>query len=243
MVPTKLQVVFLTSLYYIKLKGPVDIIFLPSACEAYTNTFYLPTRNSLSKEVDSRKIGSRFTNFTLEYKDIYDFALIKGLQIPNLTTDELTKLTTEIPKMKGVTMQYLNTKLRKINRNYPWSMPDWLKIVLMITSTIIGVVFIVIMIYLRSTGNCMLSRKHLDKRRKSKSISQHSHDKSIELKELNCPQKSTVLRPLFSTSTSKSLKSVAKENYSNCQIHPRTSPDSPLLQYYQVQDKESIGNL
>ena len=100
---------------------------------------YLPARNSLSKEVDSTKIGSRFTNFTLEYKNIYDFALIKGLQIPNLTTDELTKLATEIPEMQAVTIHSLNTKLREINRSYPWSMLDWLKIVLMITS-IIGIV-------------------------------------------------------------------------------------------------------
>ena len=102
MVPTKLQVICLTSSYFLNSKCPVNIIFLPDACEAYTNTFYLPTRNSLSKEVDSRKISSRFTNFTLEYKDVYDFALIKGLQIPNLSTDELTKLATEIPKMKEV---------------------------------------------------------------------------------------------------------------------------------------------
>ena len=93
----------------------------------HTNTFYLPARNGLSKEVDSRKINSRFTNFTLEYKDIYDFALIKGLQIPNLTTNELTKMATKIPKMKEVMIQSLNSKVREINRNYPWSMPDWLK--------------------------------------------------------------------------------------------------------------------
>ena len=48
MVPTKLQVMFLTSSYYIKLKCWVDIIFLTNACEAYTNTFYLSARNSLS---------------------------------------------------------------------------------------------------------------------------------------------------------------------------------------------------
>ena len=100
MVPTTLQVMCLTSSYYTKLKFPVNIIFLPDACEAYTNTFCLPARNSISKEVDSRKIGSTLTNFTLEYKDIYDFALIKGLQIPNLTTDELTKLATKIPECK-----------------------------------------------------------------------------------------------------------------------------------------------
>ena len=120
MVPTKLQVVCLTSSYYIKLKCPVNIIFLPNAYEAYTNTFYLPARNSISKGLDSRKIGSRFTNFTLEYKDIFYFALIRGLQTPNLTTDELTKLATEIPEMQEVTIHSLNTKLREINRNYPW---------------------------------------------------------------------------------------------------------------------------
>ena len=132
MVPTKLQVICLTSFYYIKLKCPVDIIFLPNACEACTDTFYLPARNSLSKEIYSRKNGSRLTNLTLEYKDTYYFALVKGLQIPNLTTDELTKLATETPKMQEVTIHSLNTKLREINRNHPWLMPDWLKIVLMI---------------------------------------------------------------------------------------------------------------
>ena len=123
-VPTKLQVICLTSFYYSKLKCPVNITFLPNACEAYTYTFYLPARNSLSKEVDSRKIGSKLTNITLEYKGIYDFVLIKGLQIPNLTTDELTKLATEIPEIQEVTIHSLNTKLREINRNYPWLMPD-----------------------------------------------------------------------------------------------------------------------
>ena len=55
MVPTKLQVICFTSSYYIKLKCPFDIKFPSDACEAHTNTFYLPARNSLSKEVDSRK--------------------------------------------------------------------------------------------------------------------------------------------------------------------------------------------
>ena len=108
MVSIKLHIVCLTSSYYIKLKCPLNIIFLPNACEAYTNTFYLPARNSLSKDVDSRKIVSRLTNFTLEYKDTYDFALIRSLQIPNLTTDELPKLATGIPKMQEVTIYSLN---------------------------------------------------------------------------------------------------------------------------------------
>ena len=118
MIPNKLQAMCLTSSYYIKLKILVDMIFLFDVCEAYTNTFYLPARNSLSKEVDSKRNDSKLTNFTLKYKDIYDFALIKGLQITNLTTDELTELATEIPKMQEVTIHSLNTKLKEINKNY-----------------------------------------------------------------------------------------------------------------------------
>ena len=181
-----MQVVCLSWSYYIKLKCPVDIIFLPNTCEAYTNTFYLPSRNSLSKEVDSRKIGSKLTNFTLEDKDVYDFALIKGLQIPNLTTDELTKLAIEMPEIQEVTIHSLKTKLKEINRNYPWLMPDWLKIVLTVTSTIIGIVFVVV-IYLRRTSNCMLSGKHLNKKRKSKSIIKALNWKNwIALRNLQC---------------------------------------------------------
>ena len=154
------------------------------------------------------------------------------MQIPNLTTDELTKLVTEIPEMQEVTIHSLNAKLREINRNYPRSMPDWLKIVLTITSTIIGIVFVVVMIYLRRTGNCMLLGKHLNKRRKSKSISQLSYNKGIELKELNCSQKSTMSRPLSSTSTKNRLKSGAQKELPQLPNTFQNLPDSPLLQYY-----------
>ena len=169
----------------------------------------MPGRNSLSIKLDSRKISTRFINFTLEYKDIYDFTLIKRLQIPNLTTDELTKLAVEIPQMKDVIIHSLSAKLRKKKKNH-WLMSDWLKIILTITSTIIGTVFIVIMIYLQRSGNSMLLGKHLNKRIKSKSISQHSHHKGITMKELNCSPNSALTRPPSSTSTTLSQKSVAQ---------------------------------
>ena len=224
MVPTKLQVICLMSSYYIKFKCSVDIIFLPNVCEAYTNTCYLPARNSLSKAVESRKIDSRFTNFTLEYKDIYDFALIRGLQIPNHTTDELTKLATEIPEMQEVTIYSLNTKLRENNKKN--------------SSNIIGIAFVVVMIYLRRTGNCMLSGKHLNKRRKSKSIRQLTHNKGIKLKGLNYPQKSAMSRPLSSISTNNSLKSMAQRELPQLPNTSQNHPETTLAPVLFNQDKD-----
>ena len=96
--PSKLQVVCLTSTYYIKPKFPIDIIHIPDACKAYTNMFFLPARNSLSKEIGSRKLENQPTNFDLDYTDVSDFTLVRDIKIPPLTKKELEKLATSIPK-------------------------------------------------------------------------------------------------------------------------------------------------
>ena len=75
MKPSKLQVVCLTSSYYIKLKFPIDIIHIPDTCKAYTNTFFLPESSSLSKEIGSGKPGNQPTDFDLDYTDVPDFYL------------------------------------------------------------------------------------------------------------------------------------------------------------------------
>ena len=69
----KLQIVCLTSSYYVKLKFPIDTIHVPDACKAYTNTFFLPARNSLSKEIGSRKLENQPSNFDPGYTDVSDF--------------------------------------------------------------------------------------------------------------------------------------------------------------------------
>ena len=107
----------------------------------------------------------------------------------------------------------------------------------MVTTTIIGIVFIVVMIYLRRTGNFLLLGKHLYKREHLNQLVNPLRKKGIELKELNHPQKSTMLRPLSSTSTNKSLKSVAQRELPQLQSTSMDLPDSPLFQYYQTQDK------
>ena len=128
MKPSKLQIVRLTSSYYVKLKFSTDVIHVPDACKDYTNTFFLLAKNSLSKEIGSRKLENQPSNFDLDY-------LVRDINIPPLTKNELENLATNIPWMAEVTVHTLSNKLQEINRNYPYTMPAWLKIML-ITSTI-----------------------------------------------------------------------------------------------------------
>ena len=160
MKPSKLQVVCLTSLFYIKLKLPINIIHIPDACEAYTNTFFSPARNSLGKEIGSSKLGNKATNFELDYTDVSDFTLVRDFQIPPLMKKKLENLATNIPEMAEVTVHSLSTKLQNINRNYAYTMPDWLKIMLTVTSTVMTIIVIAVINYAKKSGNCLL-RKHL----------------------------------------------------------------------------------
>ena len=66
--------------------------------------------------------------------------------------------------MAEVTDHALSTKFQEINRNYPCTMPDWLKIMLTITSTIIAITVIVVLINATKFGNYLL-RKHLQNNR------------------------------------------------------------------------------
>ena len=54
---------------------PIDIIHIPDTCDAYTNMFLLPARNSLCKDIGSRKSKNQPSNFDLDYTDVSDFTL------------------------------------------------------------------------------------------------------------------------------------------------------------------------
>ena len=66
--------------------------------------------------------------------------------------------------MAELTAQSFSTKPQEINRNYPYIMPDWLKIMLTVTSTVIAIIFIAVIIYIKKSGNCLLG-KHLKKQK------------------------------------------------------------------------------
>ena len=82
--------------------------------------------------------------------------------------------------MGEVTVQSLSTKFQVINKDYPYTVPDWLKITLTITSTIIAIMVVVVLIYAKKSSNC-LSGKHLWNNKKNKNTDLNEY----ELREIN----------------------------------------------------------
>ena len=62
--------------------------------------------------------------------------------------------------MAEVTVHSMSTKLQDIDRSYPYTMPDWLKIMLTVTSTVIAIIVIAVTIYVKKSGKCVFG-KHL----------------------------------------------------------------------------------
>ena len=59
-------------------------------------------------------------------------------------------------------------------------MPDWLEIVLTVSSTVIAIIAIILLIYVKKSGKCLLG-KHLQNNRKNKNTDVNK----FELREIN----------------------------------------------------------
>ena len=194
-----------------------------------TNMFFLPARNSLSKEIGSRKSANQPGNFDLDYVDVSDFTLVTDINIPPLTKDEIERLAANLPEMAEVMVHTLNSKLQTINRNYPYTMPDWLKVILTVTSTVIAIIVVVVVIYAMKSGY-YLCGKHLQNNRKNKDINLDE----FELKEISKPHNIPTSHPLMHRLTANSCHSLAQRQLPQLPNAIWDQPDSPL--YITVQN-------
>ena len=126
--------------------------------------------------------------------------------------------------MVEVTVHTLSNKFQEINRNYPYTMPVWLKIMLTITSTVIAIIVVVVVIYAKKSGNC-LCRKHLQNNRKNKNINLDE----FELKEINKPHSISISHPLKHGLNVYSCHSLAQRQLPQLHNAIQDQPDSPLL--------------
>lgn len=116
MKPTKLQVSCLTSSTYIKLKYPLDVIKLEQSCEGFTQTMLIPARNTVTRENKVDFSTAYADTFQLQYDNITDFRALRHLYINKLSEKEIDRLAVHLPE-----------EIVKINTNYPYMMPEWLK--------------------------------------------------------------------------------------------------------------------
>ena len=103
-------------------------------------------------------------------------------------------------------------------------MPDWLKIMLTITSIVIAIIIVLVLIYTKKSGNCLL-RKHIWNNRKNKK----TDFSEFGLREINKPHDISISHPLTHRSTANSCHSLAQRQLPQLPNTSHDQPDSPLL--------------
>ena len=67
--PRMSYVTFLTYLHPYNLRHPIDITNLVNSCEASSDSFFLPSNDQLTTEVNFRNLRMKFINFEKDMKD------------------------------------------------------------------------------------------------------------------------------------------------------------------------------
>ena len=136
---------------YKKVQHPIDIIHLEDGCKTTSTTLVLPGHSRLIKE-DNYLARTHSVTFKLQYTEIQDFRLLKQIFPRQLSPEELEKIGNSIPEPQSSSITKLQGQLKFINKNYPHSMPLYLKIVIACSSTAILIVVLYVTYRYRKYG-------------------------------------------------------------------------------------------
>ena len=149
MSPRKLYVTCLSYSNSLNLRHPFGITHLPNSCEEGSDSFFLPSNDELTHEMDSWSLSIKFINFDKRYEKLSDFTLMQTFNSTPLPRDFLDKLAQKTQELKSVSFQHMNKNLQEINEQYSFVMPKWLLIIITVLGTIITTIIVNMIWYLK----------------------------------------------------------------------------------------------
>ena len=159
--PTVLHINCLKGSSYKPLHFPVNLVHLENDCEGISTTLTLPGHSRLIKEDNSILAVNHAKTFTLNYTQIQDFHLIQQILPHHLTNSELAVIDKNILEVKHHSILVMRQKLQKIITDYPYVLPEYLKILLTGLGTVLVIVIIIMIFLCKKKGCTILSTNFL----------------------------------------------------------------------------------
>ena len=127
--PTVLHINCLTSNSYKQLQFPADLIHLNDDCEAVSTTLMIPSHSQILNKDNEALSATHGIVFQLNYTKIHDFHVIQHILPHRLSEKELAMIDKNIPDVVQSTMQAMQEKIQNITTQYPYVLPEYLKII------------------------------------------------------------------------------------------------------------------
>ena len=141
----KLQVRCLTETHVVDIRPPVEIVYIGNGCEGYSPHLYIPTRSTLTSEINIFKRGQYFLKFNAKYRTDSKIGIWAKLKFRLQTKEEARKEVQKWAELQPMTMEYLGQKLDLIDtEKYPFELSTKALLLMLIIVTLIIVIGLVI---------------------------------------------------------------------------------------------------
>ena len=137
----KLQVRCLTETHVVDIRPPVEIVYIGNGCEGYSPHLYIPTRSTLTSEINIFERGQYFLKFNAKYRTDSKIGIWAKLKFRLQTKEEARKEVQKWAELQPMTMEYLGQKLDLIDtEKYSFELPTKALLLLLIIVTLIIVI-------------------------------------------------------------------------------------------------------
>ena len=145
--PIKLHVTCLTYSYQIDVKTSFKLVELENSCQAYSPNIILPSGNQMSEKRENSLIKQRFFNYDEGYISIPNFFLMQTFNITKLSSEQIDKLSNDLPIITRTPIHNVTALLREINKNYPFELPIYGYVSIAIGGTVLIMLVIGVLYY------------------------------------------------------------------------------------------------
>ena len=129
---------------YIPVVSPWQVVRIPDGCSAYTPSLRIPAYTKI-ESVQNETFERLYEGFNRTFIPLKDFRMLQEIPIPGVDETNLRFKAEQLPPMKNVLQGRIIAALEQIDNEYPFSMPEWLVVLLSIFGTISAITFILLL--------------------------------------------------------------------------------------------------
>ena len=141
----KLQVRCLTETHVVDIRPPIEIVYIGNGCEGYSPHLYIPTRSTLTSEINIREWGDYFLQFNDKYSREENVGIWLKLKFKLQDKEKAKREVKTWAELQPMTYDFLNQKIDMFDDNYPLEIPTKPLLVLLIIVTIIIIAVLIAM--------------------------------------------------------------------------------------------------
>ena len=123
----------------VPIRPPLTIAEIPNGCEGYADKLFIPARTDIVGEPQLEARSAYLQSFNLVFQDPTRYTMWESLGLPEASKTQLELLTQDLADVPPMEMKYLKQRIKKIGKDYPWTVSPNVVLFALIASVVIGV--------------------------------------------------------------------------------------------------------